>query len=240
MVYNRGGKAFSEKKESVTMFTPETLEFIAENCWQSSRDWFAEHRKEYLKYVRNPLIELSDTLAPVVEEIDHQLVTDPRATIARINRDLRFARGGSIYRDTLWISFRRDRKSFQAWPEFYFIISPKECFYGCGYYCTKAPVLAEIRKMVLEDHPMYLRAKEALAGQEYFSLGGDMYKRTRYKDQSEEKRLWLDRKVFQFSHFADGNELFSAELADNIKKTYRDMEPIYNFLRYAEERAEEE
>ena len=222
------------------MIKPEALDFIAENCWQSNREWFAEHRKEYLKLVREPMIELSNEVAPVVEEIDPLLVTDARATIARINRDLRFARGGSLYRDTLWISFRRDRESFHAWPEYYFILSPKSCFYGCGYYCTKGPVLAEIRKMVLEDHPMYLKARDALEENKSVILEGDIYKRSKYKDESQEKRLWLDRKVFQFSHFVPGDELFSADLADKMKECFKAIEPIYKFLVYAEERAAEE
>ncbi|MBR6651001.1 MAG: DUF2461 domain-containing protein [Clostridia bacterium] len=219
------------------MFTPETLEFIAENCWQSSRDWFYEHRNEYLKFVRNPLIELSDFLAPTVEEIDPQLVTDAKVTIARINRDLRFARGGSLYRDTLWISYRRDRQSFQAWPEFYFILSPRMSFYGCGYYQTKAPVIAEIRKMVLEDHPKYLAAKKALDSQSEFALDGEMYKRSKFKDAPEDKKQWLDRKTLRFTYIPKGEELFSHGLGEKIKEIYKKMAPIYEFLVFAEEEA---
>ncbi len=219
------------------MFTPETLEFIAENCWQSSRDWFHEHRNEYLKFVRNPLIELSDFLAPTVEEIDPQLVTDAKVTIARINRDLRFARGGSIYRDTLWISYRRDRQAFQAWPEFYFILSHQMSFFGCGYYQTKAPVMAEIRKMVLADHPKYLAAKKALDSQCEFTLDGEMYKKSKFKDAPEDKKLWLDRKTLRFTYIPKGEELFSHGLGEKIKEIYKKMAPIYEFLVFAEEEA---
>lgn len=219
------------------MFTPETLEFLAENCWQSSRDWFYEHRNEYLKFVRNPLIELSDFLAPTVEEIDTQLITDPRVTIARINRDLRFAKGGSIYRDMLWVSFRRDRQEFQAWPELYFILSPKESFYGCGYYQTKAPVMAQIRKMVIEDHPKYLKAKAVLESNKNIILEGDMFKRSKYKDHSEEKRQWLDRKNLSFSIYPSGDVLFSEVLGEKIKEAFEKMALIYEFLVFAEEEA---
>lgn len=219
------------------MFSPETLEFIAENCWKSSRDWFHEHRNEYLKFVRNPLIELSDFLAPTIEKIDTQLVTDPRVTISRINRDLRFAKGGSIYRDTLWISYRRDRQEFQAWPEFYFILSPRESFYGCGYYQTKAPVMEKIRKMVIEDHPKYLKAKAVLDKHSNIILEGDMYKRSKFKDYSEEKRQWLDRKNLSFSIYPTGEVLFGEELGENIKEAFEKMVPIYEFLVFAEEEA---
>ena len=219
------------------MFSPETLEFIAENCWRSSRDWFYEHRSEYLKFVRNPMIELSDFLAPTVEEIDPQLITDPKVTISRINRDLRFAHGGSIYRDMLWVSYRRDREGFPAWPELYFIISPRECLYGCGYYQTKAPVMAEIRKMVIEDHPKYLSAKAALEADGRIILEGDMYKRSKYKDYPEEKRQWLDRKNLSFSIYPAGDELFDEGLGEKIKEAFKKMAPVYEFLVLAEELA---
>ncbi len=219
------------------MFSPETLEFIAENCWQSSRDWFSEHRKEYMKFVRNPMIELSDYLASTAEEIDINLKTDPRITISRINRDLRFAHGGSIYRDVLWISFRRDREEFNAWPELYFILSPKESFYGCGYYQTKAPVMAQIRKMVIEDHPKYISAKAVLDKYSDIVFEGDMYKRSKFKEYSEEKRQWLDRRNLSFSIYPTGDELFGDNLGEKIKEAFKTMKPIYEFLVLAEEEA---
>lgn len=220
------------------MFTHETLEFLAENCWQSSRDWFHAHRNEYLKFVREPLCLLSEKLAPVALEIDDHLVTATASTVSRINRDIRFTRGGSLYRDTLWVTFRRDRKAFEAWPELFFIISPRECFYGCGYYCIKAPVMAEIRKMVLSDHPKYLAAQAAIDSQSFFAIEGETYKRSKFKDESDKKRAWLDRKNICVTHYADGNELFSEELLENIARTFTNLKPIYDFFAFAEELAD--
>jgi MoxR-like ATPase len=40
------------------MFTPKTLEFLAFNRFQNSREWFLEHKNEYVQHVQNPLIEL--------------------------------------------------------------------------------------------------------------------------------------------------------------------------------------
>ncbi len=218
------------------MFSPETLDFIAENHWMNSREWFAEHKKEYTKFVRNPLIELSDALAETVLEIDPQIVTDPRASVSRINRDMRFSKT-VLYRDTVWVSLKRDRKAFQSWPEFFVVISPNEFFYGCGYYCIKPAVMNEIRKMVLEDHPKFRLAKTSLDSQNIFTLEGEMYKRSKYPDHPEALKMWLDRKTPLFMYRPkNGAELFEADLAEKIKNTFVEMRPIYEFLVLAEEK----
>ena len=219
-----------------TIFYPETLDFIAENAFMNSKVWFEEHKDKYKKYVQEPLVALSQYVAPAVEDIDPHIITLPRNTVSRIYRDARFAKG-SLYRDMLWVSFRRDKKCFQAWPEFYFIISPGTFFYGCGYYCTKTPVMAEIRKMVASDHPMYIRARDVLMANEEIVIDGEMYKRSRYPHYSEDKRIWLDRKTIRFTVFPSGKQLFSPDLAEQVRQTFLAMRPIYDLLVYAEEQA---
>lgn len=220
------------------MFYPEALDFLSENCFMNSKAWFETNKHKYKKYVQEPLAQLHNYLASTVEDIDSQINTVPRSCISRIYRDLRFSKS-QLYRDMLWISFRRDRKEFVAWPEFYFIISPQTFFYGCGYYCTKAPVMAQIRKMVLEDHPLYLRARAAYESCEGAVLDGDTYKRSRFANEAEEKRLWLDRKTIRFTVYPHGEELFSEGLAEKIKEAFIALAPIYEFFIYAEQQASE-
>ena len=85
------------------MFTPKTLEFLAENRRRNSQAWFAEHKEAYHTLVFEPLCELVRALAPQALQIDDQVVSLPRVdkTICRIRRDTRFSHDKSLYRENM-------------------------------------------------------------------------------------------------------------------------------------------
>ncbi len=72
--------------------------------------------------------------------------------------------------------------------------------------------------------------------QDLFVLEGDMYKRSRYPEQPEELRDWLDRKSVCFSCYPGIEELFAENLAERIAEDLQKMKPVYDFLIYAESR----
>jgi len=216
------------------MFTPRTLEFLTENHLRGSREWFAEHKGEYQELVVRPLHELTAALTPTAEAIDPLLVTDPKAVVSRIYRDMRFAKGGSPYRDLMWLSFRRDKQAYPCWPEIYVIVSPDVFFYGCGHYAARADVMDTIRHMILEKDPRFLRAKEALEDQQNFKLEGDRYKKSRFPDQPADLTNWLDRKSLCFSCRPPLTALFDEKLAEHMAENLKMIKPVYDFLIHAE------
>lgn len=216
------------------MFTPKTLEFIAENHWRGDKEWFSSHKNEYTEFVQKPLTRLAEALAPTVESIDSALITDPKSAVARIYRDMRFAKGGSPYREMLWISFRHDKKAFPCRPEFYFVFSPREFFYGCGYYSAKADSMVEMRHLILDNDKKFTAAKAVLEKHSEFTLEGDMYKKSRYGEYPEDLRNWLDRKTVCCSCRTDINRIFDDDLSEKVRGAFLEMKPIYEFLMHAE------
>ena len=221
------------------MFTPDTLAFLAENRFMNSREWFTAHEKEYTAFVKEPLYALSEALAPTMLQIDPQFLTKPQNAVSRIYCDLRFSRA-MLYREMLWISYRRDRKCFPAWPEFYFVFSPNEFFYGCGYYSAKADTMDTIRSLILADHPRFRQARAAYEAQSVFTLDGELYRRSRWPGQPLEIRQWLDRRSLCFTCKPELEELFAPDLAQRMAAEFIKMKPVYDFLVYAEEAAAEE
>ena len=139
------------------MFSPNTLDFLSENRFQNSREWYRAHKAEYNAFVHAPLVEMVEALAPTLEQIDSRIITEPKTdkTISRIYRDMRRAHG-DFYREEMWLSFKRDKHMFPRYPEFFFVFSPRGFFYGCGYYATPSDTMQCLRQMVVEDHPAYL------------------------------------------------------------------------------------
>ncbi len=221
------------------MFTQKTFDFLIQNYINNSKTWFLEHKNEYHEYVLTPLTELAIVLGPTLEAIDGQIITEPKVdkTISRIYRDIRFSKNKTLYREEMWLSFRRDKKAFPGYPEFFFVVTPNEFLYGCGYYAAASNVMDCIRNLILDQNPMFLAAQNAYEGQSEFVIEGDLYKKSKYPQQPESIRAWLDRKSICFMvKSKDFSELFSDRLHTKVMSIYKQMEPIYQFLVYAEQK----
>ena len=223
------------------MFTPETLDFLATNRFMNSREWFAEHKPEFKQYVMQPMVELVEALTPTLERIDARIVTEPKVdkTISRIYRDMRRAHG-TFYREVMWLTFKRDKHMFPGYPEFFFVFSPTEFFYGCGHYAPSGETMTCLRQMILDDHPLFRKADKVYRSEETYTLYGDPYKRSRFPQESARKREWLDRRAVCLVREESGfDRLFSPTLAEEMAADFDRMSPLYHLLIAAEQAANE-
>lgn len=214
-------------------FSAKTLDFIFVNRLHDSRQWFNEHKSEYKALVVEPFARLVSDLAPDMLKIDEQFVTDPRVgkTICRIWRDTRYTKDPSLYRDSMWLIFKRDRMHSEDYPGIYFEIDGSGFHYGCGFYHASASYMNILRRMVLEQTPAFLAAQKAYESQKVFAMEGECYKRPHFPDQPEALRNWLERRNIGF--YADSKNfdlLFSDELTQTLKTDFKLLAPIYHLL----------
>ncbi len=218
--------------------TKETLDFLLENRLHDSRAWFEAHRADYERLVKRPMQDLCVALAPAAVAIDPLLITEPKIgkCISRIFRDTRFSRDKSIFRDHMWCVFAREKKEHGSTMGLYFEISPAGFSYGCGYYQTPPPVVRAIRALILAGDRAFLDAQAAMRAAPQFALEGERYKRTRYPDQPEALREWLDRRSLSFNcDSADYPLLFSDRITQAVADGFAQLAPVYRFFRRAED-----
>ena len=214
-------------------FSQRSVDFLFENRLHDSREWFNEHREDYRIYVTEPMKELILELAPTILKIDPLIEINP-ARISRLYRDMRL-HPDSIFRDHIWYTFSRTREQYHALPGFYFSIGAAGISYGCGYYCASAGSMNALRTLMLAGDDSFKQAFLAVEKQKTFSLYGDMYKRSKFPDQPEELRRWLDRKGIGLS--CDTNDpgvMFSEKLAKKVASDFRRIAPFYDFCMKAE------
>lgn len=215
------------------MITKETLDFLFENRMRDSSDWFHAHKERYVQLVLTPLQELVTGLTPYMLTIDPQFVTAPRvdSTICRIRRDIRFSRDKSLYRDNMWIIFKRDRMHSTAVPGMYVELSPGGFSYGCGFYDAPTRYMQTFRWLIQHEDPAFQEAQRAFVEQDVFHIEGDRFKRPRYAEQPRELQEWLERRNICFSaDSADFQRLFSPKLAEDLGRDLALLAPVYRFL----------
>lgn len=220
-------------------FTEDAVEFLVINRLNDSKPWFNEHRDEYQRLVKQPLVDLCQALAPCISEIDPMLVTLPGRCISRIYRDTRFSHDKTFFRDHMWISFDRDHKELPEAPGFYFSFGPYGWDYGCGFYEAPVRVMDALRSLILSSDPDAVKAMDAYRSQNEFRMHGKKYVRSRFPDKNDEIRDWLDRRDMSFSCSVEDYD----ELADDsifiprIEAGFRALTPMYELMMKAVHRA---
>lgn len=217
-----------------TPFSQQTLDFLFENRLHDSRSWFAEHKKEYQSLVLEPLRQLVVDLTPTMVKLDPEFTTEPKVdkTICRIWRDTRYTKDPSLYRDHMWIIFKRGgRLHGQDHPGMYFEINLDGFTYGCGFYHASTAYMNNLRSRILNGDGEFAAAQKAYLSQKTFHISGECFKRPRYGARPPEEQLWLERRNIGFdatSH--DFSLLFSKELPQKLAKDFRKLFPVYRFL----------
>ena len=212
-------------------FSEATLDFMALNRVMNSREWFHEHRDEYLSLVVEPIAELVEDMAPEMWKIDPSLIIIPKVgkSISRIWRDTRRGPELPIYRDVMWITLLRAK--YEGYPSFWFEFSPRRLRWGCGWYQTDSAIMDCIRGMILSHDPDWRAALAAFEAQKVFRLDDERYKRSRHPDAPENERAWLDQKSLCLTHEeARLDRLYSDKLAATLTRDFRRIAPVYEFF----------
>jgi len=219
-------------------FSQDTINILIENRLNDSKAFYDEHKKQLDALVREPMHNLIENVTPTLQAFDPEILCNPKRQISRIRRDTRFTNDKSLYRDSMWCFLGRDKRVYENFPSFFFEIRPEYVWWGCGMYFADSAMLESYRKMILSRDPVFLTAKDAYENQGTFIFDmDDVYKRTKFKDEPEDFRLWLDRKSVYLAHKEDDVEsAFSENLSEQVSADLRLLAPFYKFLVTAWER----
>ena len=185
----------------------------------NSKEWFEANRESYQRYLIEPFRRLVTDLGPHMLAIDHMLDVTPsiNKTISRIYRDTRFSPDKSLYRSTMWITFKRHRKEWTDSPGFFFEITPESYRYGMGFYSASNDSMNIFRQMIDENSDEFLDAISFYAGQKDFVVEGEQYKRPLGKDKPAVIQEWYNRKnLYVVRNCSDLRRLFEKELIVEI------------------------
>ncbi|MGH7527341.1 MAG: TIGR02453 family protein, partial [Gemmatimonadales bacterium] len=140
-------------------FRPEALAFLRRLTRNNRRDWFERHRLVYESEVRDPMRALVEELDVRLARVAPELTGDPRRSIFRIHRDVRFSADKSPYKTNAACQFYHHdagrgagRDAEGAGAGLYFQLADGECFVAGGIWMPARPALERIRE-ALADSP---------------------------------------------------------------------------------------
>lgn len=141
-----------------TGFTPAAFTFLRGLKRHNDKAWFEAHRATYEDAVRGPMRALVESLDVVLGTIAPEFRGDPRRSLFRIHRDVRFSADKSPYKThaSAWL-FHEDAghgvgRDAHGGAGFYVHLEPGACMVAGGIWMPPKPALDRVRAALLEDH----------------------------------------------------------------------------------------
>jgi uncharacterized protein (TIGR02453 family) len=216
-----------------TGFSQQTLDFLRSVRENNSKTWFEENKQIYRKHLLQPLQSLVAELGEAMLDIDPAFETRPAIdkTISRIYRDTRFSPDKSLFKNNMWITFKRPSLDWKGAPCFYFEIFPDWYRYGMGYYSASKNTMDQLREAIDENPGEFLNVIKFFKNQNLFKLEGEKYKRLIKNDHPPEIQEWYQWKSFYLACNKKIDQvLFSSKLIDELIFGFVMLKPLYQYL----------
>jgi len=139
-------------------FTPAALRFLRGLAKNNNKTWFEAHRTEYETEVREPMRDVIGEMNARFETFAPEIGGDPKRSMFRINRDIRFSADKSPYKTHAACWFHHRRATSRVGSEadagsagFYFHLEPSKSMVGGGLWMPPRPQLNALRDAIAKD-----------------------------------------------------------------------------------------
>jgi uncharacterized protein (TIGR02453 family) len=224
-------------------FRPAAFRFLRDLARNNEKGWFEAHRDVYEREVREPMRLLVETLDARLGSIAPEIVGDPRRSMFRIHRDVRFARDKSPYKTNAgaWF-YHRDagRKVGQAGEGggagFYFHLDPAACFMAGGIWMPARPALLRIREAIAAEPAALARLTGASGFRRRFDGLNQEAKLSRVpRDFAPDHAAadWLKLQSFTAPVSLEPGVVTSPRLVDRLSRDFELLVPLVRWLNRA-------
>ena len=208
-----------------TGFTPETMDFLWGIRMNNNRDWFTQHKGDYVRTLYEPMKELGQAVfQPFLERPGNLL------KVSRIYRDARM-HPPTPYKESLWLCIRRDVDWWAENPCLYFELNPEGANYGFFYWKPRTSMLEDFRRNISakpDDFLKLISDTEAAVGQ---PVTAECYKRPKPTDNPAlipyfawKGQIGCTREI------APGDRLFGPQLEEEVSSFFEALTPLYEYF----------
>ena len=133
------------------MLSKDSLQFLDDLKANNNRDWFLDNKKQYEVFKKDYQQLVADFL-DAMKPLDPTLkMLEVKNCTFRINRDIRFSKDKSPYKDHVGIWMSSGAKGMNR-SGYYVHIARAGSFIAGGFYCPEAEDLKKVRKEIAFFH----------------------------------------------------------------------------------------
>ena len=130
-------------------FHKEGIKFFKQLKHNNNREWFEKHKEEFENYIKAPMQSYVTALQMYFTRFAPEFDLNPKRSIFRIYRDIRFSSDKTPYKTHIAAHFvlRGKPKGFVG-SGYYIEIGPGELYVGGGIYIPNGDQLKKIRRAI--------------------------------------------------------------------------------------------
>jgi len=221
-------------------FTPAALRFFKDLKRHNAKPWFDAHKDEYQAGVVVPMRELVEELDVRFARSAPEITGDPKRSVFRIYRDVRFSKDKSPYKThaACWFWHRdADPRVGDAAESgsagFYFHLEPGGSMLGAGMWRPPRPTLQRLREAIVEKPAGFMRVVKHPAFVRRF--GGldreEMLKRVpRGFAPDHPAAGWLRHQSFTAGRMLKDREVTGPRLGATLEAEFKRLLPLVRWL----------
>jgi uncharacterized protein (TIGR02453 family) len=142
-------------------FGPQALPFFKALGFHQTKEWFEDNRATYEAEVKEPFGDLVEDLAAAFAKAGVPLKGDRKASLFRLNRDIRFAKDKSPYKTHAGAVLTRGGAKNDK-GLFYIHVAPDGCFVAAGFYHPEPDDLSALRRAIVRAPKDYEKVTKGL------------------------------------------------------------------------------
>jgi uncharacterized protein (TIGR02453 family) len=222
-----------------TGFRPAAFAFLRGLARNNRKEWFEAHRDAYEQELRAPMRALVDEVDSILGSIAPELRGDPKKSVFRIHRDVRFSADKSPYKTHIaaWF-FHCDAGSgvgqeAHGGAGFYLHVEPGASMVGGGIWMPPKPALDRIRDAIVEDQKGFERVLTAAPFKRRFGPLSEEAMLTRvprgYRPDHPAAK-WLRYKSFTAGRTLRDTEVGTRKLLTTLRTDIAAMLPLIRWM----------
>ena len=206
-------------------FSPETVDFLWGIRMNNNREWFLEHKKDYVNYLYEPMKALGkDLFQPFLDKTGNLL------KVSRIYRDARM-HPATPYKESLWICIRQDVEWWAENPCLYFEIRPEGVSYGLIWWHPRVSMLEDFRKAIAAKPKEFLKLIADTEKATGVPLAVETYKRPKEAPSPKLAPFYAWKgKIACAVDEPVSPEMFGPELGKRAGAFLEKLIPLYEYL----------
>lgn len=219
-------------------FSKRALQFLRGLKKNNAKPWFEAHRDEYESDVREPMRELIEDLDRRLRRFAPEIGGDPKRSMFRIHRDVRFSKDKSPYKThaACWFHHRSATgrvggEAQEGSAGFYFHLEPGRSMVGGGLWMPPRPQLNKLRDAIVENPARFDQVARGLT-RRFGGLDDEHLLKRMPRGYADDQpgAQWLRYKSFTAGRRLTDAQATAAALPSLLEKEFTAMLPLVRWV----------
>ena len=215
-------------------FSTAFFKFFDQLGKNNNKEWFDVNRSTYEKEVKEPFKKFVTLILTELAKDQPDILKDASKSIFRINRDIRFSKDKSLYKDHVGAVFSRSGTK-ETRPGYYLHLGAKEIFIGGGVYQVEKEQLEKIRQEIYYNNDAFKKIINEKNFKTYYgTVQGEANKilTPDYKEFAKEQPL-IANKQFYYMAKLRKEDVLDKNFDKTVLKYFKAASKFNEFMMHA-------